>query len=162
MKLVVFALLTLTLFSCSSIGLKGRRDKDVSITSENSGLLLGSYFMVDTFHNANDTISIIIDSINRNSIFYSFSDSSKQIKKGTFKGHFKKGYFRVKKEYNFTFLFGPLLYLIQDDYRYIGLSKNGELVQVKTYPGGVLLLIAIPVGAAGGGQYEEIFKRRTD
>ena len=161
MKLIFLAFMCLMLFSCSYIRLNGRKDKDIYITDHNSSLLLGSYYITDTLRSANDTMLIVIDSVGRKAIFYQYSDSSKQMRHGVYKGHFKKGYFKVKKEYTFTFIFGPLLYMVQDDYLCIGLSRNNELVLVKTYPGSVLLLVAFPVGAAGGGQYEEIYKQRT-
>jgi hypothetical protein len=162
MKYAISLVLVFINFSCSTLSLTARKDKDISLNSLNADKLIGSYYSIDTIKGAIDTTRIVIETVNKNQLIYRYYNLDTPMTKIICKGRFRNGYFQVRPSWGVNFVFGPLFWILEDNAFCIGLSRNQELVFLKAYPGGVAFLLAAPVGAAGGGQYEEIFKRRID
>lgn len=162
MKYTISLFLILVNFSCSTLRLSERKDKDISLNSINANKLIGSYYSIDTIKGAIDTTTIVIETVNKNQLIYRYYNSDTPMTRIICKGRFRNGYFKVRPSWEVNFIFGPLFWILQDNAFCIGLSKSHELVFLKAYSGGVAFLLVAPVGAAGGGQYEEIFNRRID
>lgn len=74
-------------------------------------------------------------------------------------GKYKRGYFRVKRKQYSKFIAGPLLWIMGDNFKYIGLTKKDDLVILNSGSGGVLIALVLPIFAAGSGQYENVYIR---
>lgn len=162
MKYTIPLFLVLMGFSCSTLRLSERKDKDISLNSNNANELIGSYYRIDTLKGVIDTTRILIETLTKNQLIYRYYNSDTPMARIICKGRFKNGYFKVMPSWEVNFILGPLFWILQDNAFCIGLSKSHELVFIKAYTGGVAFLLIAPVGAAGGGQYEKIFTRQIE
>lgn len=81
------------------------------------------------------------------------SDNKIIIDSLTLKGKYKKGYIKLKRKWNTHFIAGPLLWILNDNLCYLGLTNENKLLVIKS-SGGVMLLIAFPVFSMNGVQSE--------
>ena len=77
----------------------------------------------------------------------------------TIKGKFRRGYFKVRRQWDASFIAGPLLWVLGDNFKYVGLTKENKLVIINSGSGGVMLLVAFPIFGAGSGQFENEYER---
>lgn len=71
----------------------------------------------------------------------------------TLKGRYRKGYFRTRHNVRATFPVGPVLWVIAEDFKYVGVTNEGNLVVLNSGGSGVLLFFVVPLGAGGGGDF---------
>jgi hypothetical protein len=168
---LVVILLSIAASSCSSVDLSVRAGKDKALTKKDFTMLAGKYAnlgndsilfksLFDHFDHLDHTqrkgISVELASVEERKITINLYDGE-QIEKGkTVSGKFKKGYFKVKRQYTTKFIAGPLLWGFGSHRIYIGLSKTDDLVVFNSGGGGVLLLVIFPIFGAEGtkGDYE--------
>ena len=77
----------------------------------------------------------------------------------TIKAKYRSGYFKIKRQWNSSFIFGPLIWELGDNFKYLGVTKENKLVIIDSGNGGVMLLVAFPIMGAGGGQVEHEYER---
>jgi hypothetical protein len=77
----------------------------------------------------------------------------------TIKGKYRRGYFKVKRQWDASFIAGPLLWVLGDNFKYVGLTEENKLVIINSGSGGVMLLVAFPIFGAGSGQFENEYER---
>ncbi|WKZ76300.1 MAG: hypothetical protein QY303_05245 [Vicingaceae bacterium] len=78
----------------------------------------------------------------------------------TIKGKYRKGYFKVRTEVKANFIAGPLLWVLAENTKYIGITNDNNLVILNSGGSGFLLLIAFPIFAASGGQTTIEYERQ--
>lgn len=173
--LLLFLSLSLLSLSCSSISLKSRKGLDMYLSSDSCHKLSGNYRNVqgDTSENYitlyhhfhfekrsyRDLLTANLNVIDKNTIQLKFLFGDFVVDSLTLKGKFRKGYFRMDRQWDADFIAGPLVWIIGDNYKYIGLTKENKLVIVDSGRGGVLLLVFFPAFGAESGQYESEFER---
>ncbi len=165
----------LLLSSCSNVKLAGRVGKDIEINKGNFQKLAGTFSNagLDTNHRyrtlssnfLNDTIyfkealSLQIEPIDQKSFTLNVWNEDKLMESFIVKGKFKRGYFKVRRRWNTSFIAGPFLWILGDDLKYLGITNTNNLVVINSGGGGAMLLIVIPIFAAGGGQFENEYVR---
>ncbi|MDZ4756530.1 MAG: hypothetical protein SGJ10_00140 [Bacteroidota bacterium] len=160
-----------TFYSCATVKLAGRQDKDLVLNSDNFMTLNGIYannsndtsktfwsnFDSATIYKYNQyTVSITPNDLNTLKIKLNYEDSVVSV--NMLGGHYKKGYFVVEREWTTDFIAGPLLWFLNNNLRYIGITKKNDLVILDS--GGKLLvfLMMVPITSKKI-QYESEFKR---
>jgi hypothetical protein len=162
--------------SCSTIRLKDRIGKDLRLDANSIDKLSGDfkntkndtiYFNKTLYNNFNyDTIyrqkdlTINFTPIGKNKIKLKAFDKETAIDSVTIKGKYRKGYFKVRRQINTNFIAGPLLWVLSENTKYIGLTKDDNLVIMNSGGSGLLLLIVLPIFAAGGGQTDVEYERQ--
>ncbi len=155
--------------SCMNIDLSIRKGKDLQLPPFDFEKINGIYSNtpVDTsgfeqtlYSNftigRRDTLShknignIKITSINANKIILELIENEKTIKTKVLKGKYKKGYFRVRRQYMAEGILGPIVWAFGEHKNYIGISKSNNLVILRSGGSGAMLLIAFPIFVAGG------------
>ncbi len=81
------------------------------------------------------------------------------IKKVTLKGKYKNGYFKVKRQFAFSGIVGPLVWVVGEHINYIGLSKDNNLVVFDSGGVGVLFIVALPIFVADGDKRDNEYVR---
>ena len=169
---ILIALITLLITSCSAVKLSDRINKDRELNDSNYSQLKGSYSNRSTNY-ARDSHTILktlttdtvkqrrnfmvkIEPLDNESLIVKFYNDSipKEIK---LTGRYKRGYFKVKREWNHKFLVGPLFWGFGDKINYIGLRNNKDLVILNSR-GGTAFIFVVPAFSAGG-QFNATFKR---
>jgi hypothetical protein len=176
MKIIVPVFFSALLFSsCTTIKLAERESKDVEITEESFQKLEGTFsnigldtnhsnrtllnnFLTDSIY-SKEELSLQIESIDQKSIMLKVWYRDTLVDSLTVKGKFKKGYFKVRRDWNTSFIAGPLLWILGDDLKYIGLTNTNNLVVINSGGGGLMLLVVVPIFAAGGAQFENEYVR---
>jgi hypothetical protein len=173
---ILFLLISiLTNTSCSTVRLTDRSGKDIQLDANSLHKLNATYSNVtlDTNHLnrtlynnfKNDSglkqknLEVDLRAVDEKTITLKLTDNHKIIDSLILKGIYRKGYFKIKRQWNTTFIAGPLLWILSEDLKYLGLTNENNLVIVNSGGGGVMLLIAIPIFAAGGGQFENEYVR---
>jgi hypothetical protein len=173
--LVVLCLSVLFLSSCSTIKLSGRYGKDIEINQDNFQKLEGRFsnpgldtnhrnrtllsnFLTDSIYK-NQELCLQIETINHKSILLKVWSDDTLVESIAVKGKFKRGYFKVRRQWNTSFIAGPLLWILGDDLKYLGITNTNNLLVINSGGGGLMLLIAVPIFAAGGSQFENEYVR---
>ena len=170
-------LLSLTLFicSCSTIRLKSRKGLDIHLDANSFNKLSGNFKNsnndtikfhrtlysnsdYDSLYRKKDLI-VNITPIDKNKILLKVIDNQYIIDSLTIKGRYRSGYFRMKRQWSTSFIAGPLLWILGDNLKYLGLTKENKLVIIDSGSGGVMLLVAFPIFGAGSGQFENEYER---
>ena len=174
-RIIFLLILTITFCSCSTIRLSHREGKDIQLDNNSLGKLNGNYsnITLDTNH-INRTLfnnfrydsvykqtnlSVNITPIDNKTINLKLLNNNILIDSLTIKGNYRRGYFKIRRQWNTSFIAGPLLWILGDNFKYLGLTNENNLVIVNSGGGGVMLLIVIPIFAAGGGQLENEYER---
>lgn len=162
--------------SCSTIKLNTRKGLDIHLDANSSDKLSGDYknskndtinvrrtlynnFNYDTLYRQKNLI-VNITPIDKNKIKLKVLDNETAIDSLTIKGKYRKGYFKIRRQWGTSFIAGPLLWIFGDNLKYLGVTNENKLVIIDSGGGGVLLLIAFPIFAAGGGQTEIEYERQ--
>jgi hypothetical protein len=160
--------------SCSSAKLSARYNKDVELNDSNFDQLKGNYsnFTTDTIHRnrtlfsnfQTDTLysksayTVEIIPIGNKMLELRLNRNDTLMSSIRINGKYRKGYFKVKRQWNSEFIVGPLVWLLGDNLKYVGLTKSDDLV-ILSSSGGVMLLIVFPIFAAGT-QNENVYARK--
>ena len=152
----IFLFYCLFLMSCSSIRLAGRVEKDISLTNQEK--LKGEFSKIDTFKNGKIVkydlfINLQNDKVLDFKLYY--NDSLTRNEK--LNGRIKRGYFKVKRRYMIDFIVGPLIWVLSDNIKYIGLTKENNLVIINSSSAS-LFLIVLPIMVGGNQQEIEYFR----
>jgi hypothetical protein len=174
-RIIIFLSLTIMVCSCSTVRLKSRNGLDIHLDANSFDKLGGDYnnskidtnfrrtlysnFNYDTLNKQKDLI-VSITPIDKNKIQLRLLANETAIDSLTIKGKYRKGYFKVRREVNAKFIAGPLLWVLAENTKYIGLTNDNNLVIIHSGGSGFLLLIAFPIFAAGGGQTEIEYERQ--
>ena len=108
-------------------------------------------FNYDTIYGKQDLLVNIIP-IDKNRLKIKLLDKGIGIDSLTIKGKYKNSYFKTRTEVKTKFIAGPLLWVLAENKKYIGLTNENNLIILNSGGSGFLLLIAFPIFAAGGGQ----------
>ena len=175
-KIIIFLSLAMLVCSCSTIKLNTRKGLDIHLDANSSDKLSGDYknskndtinvrrtlynnFNYDTLYRQKNLI-VNITPIDKNKIKLKVLDNETAIDSLTIKGKYRKGYFKIRRQWGTSFIAGPLLWIFGDNLKYLGVTNENKLVIIDSGGGGVLLLIAFPIFAAGGGQTEIEYERQ--
>lgn len=173
--IIIFFGLTLLVCSCSTVKLKSRIGKDIHLDANSFDKLSGNFknskndsisfhrtlynnFNYDTVYKQKD-LAVNITPIEKNKIKLKLLDNDTVLDSLTIKGKYRKGYFKIKRQWSASFIAGPLLWTLGDNLKYLGLTNENKLVIVNSGSGGVMLLIVFPIFAAGSGQFENEYER---
>jgi hypothetical protein len=174
-KITIFLSLTLLVCSCSTIKLKNRKGLDIHLDANSSYKLNGDFknskiesnkfqrtlynnFNLDTIYRQKNLI-VNITHIDKKNIKLKAIDNQFTIDSLTIKGKYRRGYFKMKRQWSTSFIAGPLLWILGDNLKYLGLTKDNKLLIIDSGSGGVMLLVAFPILGAGSGQYENEYER---
>ena len=175
-RIIIFLSLTLLICSCSTVRLKSRIGKDQQLDAISSDKLSGDFknsrndtnylyrtlynnFIYDTIYRQKD-LTVKLTPIDKNIIKLKIFGNETVIDSLTIKGKYRNGYFKVRRQVNANFIVGPLLWVLAENTKYLGLTKDNNLVILNSGGSGFLLLIALPIFAAGGGQTEVEYERQ--
>ena len=124
------------------------------------------YFQSTLYNKFNDNtiyrkneLQINIEALDKHHIKLRVFDNETIIDSLTIKGKYRRGYFKIKRQWNSSFIFGPLIWELGDNFKYLGVTKEYKLVIIDSGNGGVMLLVALPIMGAGGGQVEHEYER---
>jgi hypothetical protein len=172
--LLIFSL-ALLICSCSTIKLKGRNGKDKHLDKSSFDTLSGSFkntknetvhfqrtlcsnFDCDTVYSRKNLI-INFTPIDQHEIKLKVLDNEFTIDSITIKGKYRRGYFKVRRQWSTSFIVGPLVWILGDNFKYIGLTNEDNLFILNSGSGGVMLFVAFPIFGAGSGQFENEYER---
>ncbi len=167
-RIIILLSLTLLVCSCSTVRFKDRIGKDVYLDADSFDKLNGDFknsktdtinlhrtlynnFNYDTIYRQKDLI-VNFTPIDKKRLKLKVLDNGIVIDSLTIKGKYRKGYFKTRTEIKANFIAGPLLWVLAENKKYIGLTNDNNLVILNSGGSGFLLLIAFPIFAAGGGQ----------
>jgi len=172
--LLIFSLAFL-ICSCSTIKLKSRKGKDIHLDKSSFVALSGSFkntkndtlpFQMELFSNFNyDTpysqknLIINFTPVDKHELKLKVFDNEFTVDSLTIKGTYRRGYFKVRRQWSASFIVGPLVWILGDNFKYIGLTNENNLVILNSGSGGVMLLVAFPIFGAGSGQFENEYER---
>jgi hypothetical protein len=176
MKIIVPIFFSVLFFSsCTTIKLTNRAGRDIEITEDSFQKLEGTFsnISIDTNHRnrtllsnfltdsiyKNQELSLQIEAIDHKSILLKVWSYDTVVESIAVKGKFKRGYFKVRRQWNTSFIAGPLLWILGDDLKYLGITNTNNLLVINSGGGGLMLLIALPIFAAGGSQFENEYVR---
>lgn len=175
-KVVVFLSLIFLVCSCSTISLKTRNGLDVELEANSFDQLRGNFnnTVNDTmnvhktlYSNFNDdtiyiqkNLIVSVAPIDRKTIKLTLLDNETVIDSLTISGRYRRGYFKIKRQWSTRFIAGPMLWVLGDNFKYLGVTKENKLVILDSGGGGVMLLLALPIFAAGGRQTEVVYERQ--
>ena len=172
---LVFFSLTILLCSCSIVRLNSRKELDIYLDTNTFDKINGNYknklndslnyrrtvysnFNYDSLFLQKDLI-VNIRAIDKNNIALKLLDKASVVDSLTLKGKYSRGYFKTKRQWNADFIAGPLLWIIGDNFKYLGLTKENKLVVINSGSAGVMLLVLFPIFSAGSGQFENEYER---
>lgn len=161
--------------SCSMISLKSRKGKDFHLNNNSFNQLSGYYRnpKKDTsnlklhrnfdFINVSENRNLVvnINSFNKNRLNLKLLNKGLVIDSLILKGKYSRGYFKLKQKWNADFIFGPLLWTLGDEMKYIGLTKDNKLVIINSGVGGTMLFLVMPIMSAGSGQVVYEYERNN-
>jgi hypothetical protein len=169
-KILLFLSVTLFLFSCSTIRLRGRESKDVYLDATSFEKLSGEYknrnidsldfyktlygTFTDESLDCKEELVINLTPIDKNTIKLKASNHQSKCDSLIIKGKYKRGYFKVNRAWSINFMAGPLLWSLNDNPKYIGLTKENKLLILHSGHGGTMFFLAIPIFAAQGAPIE--------
>lgn len=175
-RITIFFSLTMLICSCSTVRFNSRIDKDQYIDVNSFDKLSGNFknskddtiyqfralynnFNYDTLYRQKDLI-VNFNPIDKNTIRLKVYGNETAVDSLTIKGKYRKGYFKVRRQVEANFIAGPLLWVLAENSKYIGLTKGNNLVVLNSGGSGFLLLIALPIFAAGGAQTNIEYERQ--
>lgn len=161
--------------SCSTITLKSREGLDQHVDYNSFEKLNGNYknskndtvnsykslyynFKIDSLYQQKKLI-VNLNVLDKNNIKIKLIDNERVIDSLIIKGKFRGGYFKIKRQWNTSFIAGPLLWILVDNIKYVGLTKANQLVIIDSGTGGIMLLVVFPIFAAESGQFENEYER---
>ena len=159
----------LCLSSCTSVKLSQRSGKDLQLTEANFQQLAGTYL-----YPATDSVrmhqqagrnshtsphSIRIRPIDARTLELAVWNATEPIESQIVKGRYRRGYFKMRHQWHAKMVFGPLLWVLSEQQRYLGLTRENELVMLNSGGSGWLLLVAWPIMVAGGPKMQQVYKR---
>ena len=130
----------------------------IDSTSDYSNRTLFGNFETDTV-NAGIEKVVQIAQLDAKRLELSLYSSDHLLSSTTLKGRFKRGYFKVRRRCKTNFIAGPILWVIAEDFQYIGLTNENSLVVLNSGGSGLLLFVVVPVFAGGGGNFWNEYKR---
>lgn len=170
--------------SCSTVNMTARNGKDIPLTSSDYLKLKGTFsnqsldtnrfnfkrtlfenFTFDTLGRRQTDFYAEVLPVDEKTVtinLYRYDKLDIQdvlIKSMTLKGKFKRGYFKVKRQYVKKFIAGPFLWVFGEHQNYIGLTKENNLVILESGGSGVLLLVVLPFFVAGGDKHDYEYTR---
>lgn len=175
-RTIIFLSLTVLFCSCSTVRFKSRKGIDIHLDANSSSKISGNYknskndtinfrrtlysnFNYDSLSRQKDLI-VNITPIDKNNIKLLVFDNKTPIDSLTIKGKYRRGYFKMRRQWSASFIAGPLLWILGDNLKYMGLTKENKLVIINSGSGGVMLLVAFPIFAGGSGQFENEYERK--
>lgn len=175
-RILILLSLTFLVYSCSTVNFKSRKGKDQHLDAISFDKLSGEFknskndtlyfyktiynnFKYDTLYSQKD-FTVNFTPIDKNKIKLKLFDNETAIDSLTITGKYRKGYFKVRRQVNANFIAGPVLWVLAENTKYIGLTKDNNLVVLNSGGSGFLLLIAIPIFAGGGGQTSIEYERQ--
>ncbi len=163
--ILFISLLTSVLFSCKSLHIRSREGKDLHLTSRDTTPLKGTYINFnsdDSSHlytlwkrlnykkNIEDPHGEIeIEPIDERNLRFSFLRDNKVVGETILKGHYRKGYFKLRDRYRAKMHFGPVLWSFAGFRIFLGVNEDGHLVLLESNAG-VSIVGIFPVFSAGG------------
>lgn len=155
--------------------LKDRKGQDIYLDELSSDRLKGMYenthsdtiydhqtlynnFNYDTLYQEKGLL-VEITPIDKNTLDVALRTKTSTVDAITLKGRYRKGYFKVRTKVEANFIAGPLLWVLAENKTYIGLSQSENLVVMNSGGSGLLLLVVMPIFAAGGGQTEYVYEK---
>lgn len=168
---ILLCIIALSLCACSNIRLNKRKGLDLHLEKRNYLQLSGTYqnissskrtcyglFKEDSLFRKHDyTIKLV--PINKNKLLIKLVDSPFEIDSVLLKGKLRRGYFKIKPQWQVQGIAGPFLWILSDQVTYVGLNKENKLVTLDSGYGGVMFLLAFPVMANGTGQIVNEYER---
>jgi hypothetical protein len=156
--------------SCSKIQLKNRaRNTDTKLTLRSSYILKGAYsnfpsdstkstlyqqfkkaFTRNSLNGQNPTVDL--NPIDKRTIGLSLKDKNVTTDSIVIKGRYRKGYFKTRRHWETSFIAGPFLWTIGDNFKYLGLTAERNLVILNSDAGGLMLMLLIPIFGTNSGQ----------
>ena len=167
---LLLALISIT--SCSTIKKFDRTDKDYHLNNKNYKQIEGIYTGISNpgnlYHQVYvpsylssgadiDSSLVHIKAPSKNKLVLTFVKNDTVLTSLNLRGDYKNGYFSVNTRVGLLSPFFPLLWGPGLAYRSIGITKEKDLVVMKSH-GGVAVLIIVPFFASGGESMNE-FKR---
>lgn len=175
LRIFFIFLLSTAFYACSTINLSYRNGKDIKLGVHSLDKLDGDFFNMpqDTnhigasffnnfqhdsvYHQKN--LKINVTAITNKTLSLKLFDNSTLVDSLIIKGKTQKGYFRIKREWSTDFIAGPLLWALVEEHKYVGLTKENDLVLINSGGNGIILLILFPFFAANGGQSTNQYHR---
>lgn len=165
-SIIIFVSLTMLICSCSTVKLQNRKDLDIELDANSLDKLSAYYkntsndttyarkslyygFDDDTLYKRDD-LMVKIKPIDKKNIQFKIFDNGIAIDSISIKGKYKKGYFKVKRQLKTDFIVGPLLWILSENLKYIGLTNDNNLVVINSGGSGFLLFVVVPTFSAGG------------
>lgn len=166
-----------SLAACSVIRIQGRAAKDQHLDATDSQRLNGTFSMGLTdstanfyerslwMHFSSDTLSdpynwkVKLAALHPKALQVSIYQNDSLVDEVRVKGRFHKGYFKTRRQFRANGIAGPLLWVLTEDFKHVGLTNENNLVVLNSGGSGFLLLVAIPMFAAGGGQFSNEYER---
>lgn len=165
--------------SCSVVSTSHRADQDHALSRRNYQLINGDFLnkIVDSskintripsrslwYYLSGDTLLEDDTHVNvfmkdQHTLQITLRASEQSVSTHTLRGRFRKGYFKVNRQWKASSLVGPFFWLVSNNSRYIGLQNNDRLV-IMSSSGRLLMMLALPVFSAGA-QREVDFGRMT-
>lgn len=153
--------------SCSTIQLKYRKGMDRPVSASDFSALEGSFsnaapdttrsfYVRELIHHfITDSIACTHVSIRPETkrLHLDLYKGDSLLTTKTLKGRYRKGYFRTRRNVRAKFAVGPVLWVLSEEFKYVGVTNNRNLVVLNSGGGGVLLFFVIPLGGAGGGDF---------
>lgn len=173
-KLLFAALLFLS--SCSTVNLKHRAGKDRPLTKTDFSALEGTFTnaapdSVRSFYDRKLEDHFVDDSLFCTSVrirpeekrlHLDLYDGDSLVTTYSVKGRFKKGYFRTRRRAMTNFFAGPVLWVVAEDFKYVGVTKDNNLIVLNSGGSGLLMFFVVPLFAAGGGDFWDEYPRQDD
>lgn len=175
LRILLFLSLYVLVLSCSTIRLQGRKGLDRPMDGNNFLYLSGDFKNMNTdtiracktlfgnFSNGNNCYEnqrrVNITVIDKNNLELKKIDHNIVVGSVIIKGKFRHGYFKMKRQWVANFHVGPLLWVLGDNIKYIGITKENNLVILDSGSGGILFLVVLPIFAADNGPFIYEYER---
>lgn len=172
---VLLVVIALTTISCSTINLTNRKGKDAQLSESSYHQLEGvfqngtidslpkryalySQLKYDTAHQF-EHLKVRVTPIDASSIRFELLENDEVLDSLTLEGKYRRGYFKAKKKRNVNFIAGPLLWIVSDSFKCLGITKGGDMVIINSGGSGIMWFIILPVFVANAGQSETEYSR---
>jgi len=175
---LIFFILTFTISSCTTVNLLARKGKDLQLSASDIEKFNGVYLNVPTdtsnfrrtlycnfTRNKKDTLcrqkqySVKVVSVDPKTLTLNLNENETVIQSLMLKGKYKKGYFKVRRQFLIEGVVGPLVWVFGEHINYLGLSKDNNLVVFDSGGTGVLFIVALPIFVAGGDRHNYEYLR---
>lgn len=173
---IIFLICILLLYSCYTVNVAARRDKDINLTTADTSKLRGSfsalpidtswnarqrdglaYMFFDTLAPTKETTTVMIEPKGEHTLVLHLKKDSVYLRTIKLKGRYDDGYFKLRKRLKAKFVFGPLLWVLYGGQTCIGLTKENNLVVLYSKSAGSTMFLVLPIFVAGAepseGQY---------